>query len=297
MRVALTGVSGFLGSVIARHLFEAGHEITGLVRQSSRRDHIEQFVDRFVVGAHDDRGCWPALLMGADCVIHNSVDWTLLRRQETFEKHLQTNLVASLGLLRDSAPRQFIFTSTIAVNHDMRPRWEGLIDEDHPTRPSSDYGAFKASVEAHLWSEHFGNGRHTSAIRPCAVYGMDPNLERTIGYPIIKRVYKKRSFTKQGGGKFVHVDDVAAAAVAIVGNPVAAGKAYNMADCYARWGDWAQMAADELGIEANVDLTSPDQPRNTFTKAGVNSLGVSLDRGHGGIRDHLRELVGAMELG
>lgn len=297
MRVAVTGVSGFIGSVMARHLVEAGHQVSGLVRQSSRRDHIEQFVDRFVVGAHDERGCWEEFLDGADCVIHNSVDWGLLRHQDTFEQHVQTNLAASLGLLHRSAPRQFIFLSTIAVNHDMRPRWEGLIDEDHPTRPSSDYGACKAAVEAHLWSEHFGKGRHTSALRPCAVYGMDPNLERTIGYPIVKRVHEKQAFSKQGGGKFVHVDDVAASAVAIVGNADAAGKAYNMADCYARWGDWAQMAAQEMGLEARIDLSSLAEPKNVFTKTAANSLGVGLDRGHAGIREHLRELVGAMKLG
>ncbi len=41
MHVALTGISGFLGSNIARYLHKAGHTVTGLVRKTSRRDHIE----------------------------------------------------------------------------------------------------------------------------------------------------------------------------------------------------------------------------------------------------------------
>ena len=47
MHVALTGVSGFIGSVVARHLRGAGHSMAGLIRPSSRRDHVEPFVERF----------------------------------------------------------------------------------------------------------------------------------------------------------------------------------------------------------------------------------------------------------
>ncbi|MEQ8770495.1 MAG: NAD(P)-dependent oxidoreductase [Phycisphaerales bacterium] len=295
MRIALTGVSGFIGSVTARHLAEAGHQVTGLVRETSRRDHIESVVDRFVVGDHADRSCWDELLDGADCVIHNSADWRSIRSGDTdFATHLQSNLVGSLELLKKSAPRQFVFVSTIAVHHDMRPRWEGSIDEDHPSRPGSDYGAYKAAVEAHLWAEHFSKQRHTSAVRPCGVYGIDPNLERSIGFPIIEKVRAGQRVTRSGGGKFVHVDDVAAALTASVGNDAASGQVYNLADCYARWGDFAVWAGEALGVEAQVELSSPAEPKNVFMKDAARSLGVPLDRGHEGLRRHVRELVARM---
>jgi nucleoside-diphosphate-sugar epimerase len=74
MRIALTGVSGFLGSSIARRLHADGHRVVGLVRAASRRDHVEAFVERFVEGDHADRSRWPDLLDGVDCVVHNSLD-------------------------------------------------------------------------------------------------------------------------------------------------------------------------------------------------------------------------------
>ncbi len=295
MRIALTGVSGFIGSVTARHLVEAGHTVTGLVRETSRRDHVEPFVDRFIVGDHADDTCWVALLDGADCVIHNSADWRAIASgDQAFDDHLASNIVGSLKLLKASAPRQYIFVSTIAVHHDMRPRWEGVIDEDHPSRPGSDYGAYKAAVEAHLWAEHFSKGRLTAAVRPCAVYGIDPTLSRSIGHPIIEKVRNGQRVTRAGGGKFVHVDDVAATITAIVGNESASGHVYNLADCYARWGDFAGWAGEALGVPADADLSSPAESRNVFAKDAARSLGVPLDRGHEGLRDHIRELVTRM---
>jgi nucleoside-diphosphate-sugar epimerase len=294
MRVAITGVSGFIGSFVARHLKDAGHAVTGLVRPTSRRDHIEPFVDRFVVGDQADESIWPDLLQAADCIVHNSVDWPALKRDDPAD-HLRSNLLASLKLLDAAGSRQFVFISTIAVHHDMRPRWAGRVDEDHPTRPGSLYGAYKAAVEAHLWAAHFSRGADVCALRPCAVYGIDPDLKRSIGYPIIEQLRRTQRYDKAGGGKFVHVEDVAAAAVAAVGNPVASGKVYNLADCYARWADLAQMAAEEMGIEAEIDLASPAQPKNVFTKNAVQSLGVKLDRGHDGLRAHLRRLIALKE--
>lgn len=295
MHVAVTGVSGFIGSVLARKLVESGHTVAGLVRPTSRRDHIEKHVETFVEGDQSDEVAWERLLDGADCVIHNSLDWTPLDGTVDLEQHLQSNLVSSIKLLHAAAPRQFIFVSTIAVHHDMRPAWKGLIDEDHPLRPATLYGACKAAVEAHLWAAHYGSGQHTSAFRPCAVYGIDPRLSRSIGHPFVRQIRNGEKFDRPGGGKFVHVDDVADAMIAAIGNPEAAGRAYNMADCYARWADLAKMVADILGVEADIDFSSPDHSRNVFSKDAIRTLGVPLDRGHEGIRTHLEELIEVMD--
>lgn len=290
MRIALTGASGFIGSRLARQLHEAGHAVTALVRETSRRDHIESVVDQFVVGEQDDQGAWSRLLDGADLVIHNSVDWQAIKRGDT-AAHLRSNLLGSIELLHAAAPRPFIFMSTVAVHHDIRPRFSGVIDEDHPLRPGSAYGAYKAAVEAHLWAAWFGQQQPTCAFRPCAVYGIDPKLERSIGYPIVQQIARGERFDRPGGGKFVHVHDVAAAVVAAIGHDSASGRPFDLVDSYARWADWARLAAELLEVEADIDFSSPEQSKNMFSKSAAESLGITLNRGHDGIRDHLRELI------
>jgi nucleoside-diphosphate-sugar epimerase len=295
MRIALTGVSGFIGSVASRHLAEAGHQVTGLVRSKSRRDHIEPFVDRFVVGDQADVRVWPDLLEGADCVVHNSVDWAPLRKPLDVQVHLQSNLVGAIELLHAAMPRRFVFLSSIGVHHYMRPRWEGHVDEDHPLRPGGLYGAAKAAMEDHLWAAHATHDQHFCAIRPCGVYGQDPNLERTIGFPIVEQISRGEPFRRLGGGKFVHVDDVAGSIVAAVEDDADA-RVVNLVDCYARWADWALMVSELLGVEADIDDTSLDRPKNLFCKKGAGALGLKLDRGHEGIRTHLAKLIERMDL-
>ena len=294
MRIAVTGVSGFIGSHIARALHEAGHSVVGLVRPTSATDHVADVVERFVQGDHANPAAWDALLDRADAVVHNSLDRT--SPQQDLDRYLHQNVVASIRLLEASAPRPFVFISSVAAVADILPETEGRITAAHPTRPASHYGAYKAAVEQFCLAAHLGQGRRVSIVRPCAVYGIDRQIERSHGYEIIQTLRRTGRFDRPGGGKFVHVRDVAATVAACMEQEQANGQIYNLVDCYARWGDWAKLAARELGLpDAQIDLSSPPQPRNTFVTDNVQALGVPLNRGHEGIAEHLRELVGRMD--
>jgi len=294
MRIALTGASGFIGSTIAQTLHATGHSVTALVRTTSRRDHIETVVDRFVVGDQGDADAYGELLDNADAVIHNAADWrSMVGRTQDPGTIVRDNVEASVRLMDASRPRPFVFMSSVAVHHDIRDRWEGVIDTDHPTRPGGYYGAYKAAVEAFLWAEHASHGRRFASLRPCAVYGLDPRRDRSIGHPIVKKIAEGQRFDRSGGGKFVHVEDVAHAA-ALAATRDDCPMLIDLVDCYARWADWATMIAEHLGVSAEIDDSSPSAPKNMFSKQSAQRLGLSIDRGHKGIADHIASLVHAM---
>jgi len=144
---------------------------------------------------------------------------------------------------------------------------------------------------------------HTVALRPCAVYGVEPvRLERSAGFRQARRLLDGGRVTAEefkGGGKFVHVDDVALAIVRSIERDDAAGRAFNLADCYAKQTRFAQHAAEILGLPG--DRVEPDcspPARNAFSRAAAQQvLGVGLDRGDAGLREHMRALLGVMRGG
>jgi len=303
MRIALTGASGFIGSAAARAIHAAGHEVTAMVRPSSPTEHISSIVTRFVRGDQKDPAIWPEFLEGADAVIHNALDRDALRSGDVAAV-IDASVAASVGLLDEARRRgvgRFVFVSSVATHHDIRPRWGGEIDEDHPLRPASLYGATKAAVEPFLWWAHHEFGLHTAAVRPAGVYGVEPvHVRRSIAYEPVARIVRGEPVSKDdfpGGGKWVSVEDVALAMLRAAERDGAAGRAFNLADCYAKRTRFAELAAEALGRPRDlVDPVTGPPAVNRFTKdASRDVLGVPLDRGEEGLRAYVRELVGAIE--
>src|ERR1700712_1025292 len=97
MLVALTGASGFVGSQTAQSLHHAGHTVRALVRPTSRRDHIEPYVNEWYVGEQHDPQTQAGLVAGVDAVIHAALDWNAVETSDAL--NFQRNVLGSLNLL------------------------------------------------------------------------------------------------------------------------------------------------------------------------------------------------------
>lgn len=299
MLVALTGASGFIGSYTAAALRRAGHEVRVLVRMTSRRDHIEAYASDWRYGDAADPQAIAGLVAGVDAVIHNAADWDALERSPA--TNFEYNVLGSLRLLeaaRLAGVDQFVFVSSVAVYHEILP--DRTLDENHPTWPSSIYGAYKAAIEPHLKAYHFTYGMNTSAWRPAAVYGIDPVLTNSQWYDLVDRARRGTTVDTPQGGKITHVQDVADALAFAIGDDSVAGQFYNLVDGYMYWQVAAEFAKQITGSAATIVDRKGAGPKNQFDTRKVieffdrHGNSVALRRGHEGVRRYVEELLATM---
>jgi nucleoside-diphosphate-sugar epimerase len=213
---------------------------------------------------------------------------------------LEDNVMGSLRLLESSrlaGVRQFIFVSSVAAYHEIPDSAGGRITEETVTWPSSTYGAYKVAIEGHLKAYHSRYDMNTSAWRPAAVYGIDPNLQRSQWHDLITRVRRGEPIDEPRGGKITHVQDVADALTLAVGDASVGGQFYNLVDRYLYWQEVAEIARELTGSSARIEDRKGSGPKNQFdTRKAIEFFDrhhnrIALRHGTDGVREYARELL------
>ncbi|MHC4268750.1 MAG: NAD-dependent epimerase/dehydratase family protein [Planctomycetota bacterium] len=296
MKIAITGLTGFLGHYVAKKLFENDVHVQALVRNSSNISHLKDFEEKitFVQGNLGDKESLKKLVQGADVVIHMAYE----RNGEGFHNSaskdirrlLDINLSGSLELLNAAklhGVKQFIFTSSCAVYGYIFP--DINLNEQHPLFPNSNYGAYKAAVEAFCHSYFLSKHIKTTIFRPVGIYGIDPKLAHSEWYDLIKNIKNGVDVEVVGGGKIVHVTDVAHAIDLAINNKDAFGKVYNLVDFYVDNMTIAKMAKEICNSKSKISGV-PKQPINTIDNTESKKLSVHY-AGTDGLRRYIQELI------
>ncbi len=296
MKIAITGLSGFLGHYVAKKLFERDVQIQALVRNTSDTSHLKDYEEKitFVQGDLGDRETLKKFVQGADVVIHMAYERNGAGFHDSASKDikrlLDVNLSGSLELLdasKQSGAKQFIFTSSCAVYGHIFP--DIKLDEQHPLVPNSNYGAYKASVEAFCHSYFLSKNINTTIFRPVGIYGIDPNLAHSEWYDLIKNIKDGVDVEVVGGGKIVDVTNVAQAIDLAIDNKDAFGKVYNLSDFYVDNMTIAKMAKERCDSKSKVSGV-PKQPINTIDNTESKKLGVHY-AGAEGLREYIQMLI------
>ncbi|GAA3243301.1 UDP-glucose 4-epimerase GalE [Nonomuraea helvata] len=147
MRLLVTGGAGYVGSVVAAQLIEAGHDVTVLDDLSTgHQDAVPEgarFVQKSITEAHD-------ALDGMDAVLHFAAKSLVGESVEKPGLYWSNNLGGTLALLdamRDKGVGRIVFSSTAATYGEPE---RSPIEEDDPTRPTNPYGASKLAVDTAL---------------------------------------------------------------------------------------------------------------------------------------------------
>jgi nucleoside-diphosphate-sugar epimerase len=144
---------------------------------------------------------------------------------------------------------------------------------------------------------HATYGMNTSAWRPAAVYGIDPDLKRSQWFDEIKTAREGGRIDTPEGGKITHVQDVADALTQAVGDEDVAGQFYNLVDGYMYWQRAAEFAKELSKSSATIiDRRGPGAKNQFDTSKAVaffNRHGnqVALRRGEAGVREYVGQLL------
>ncbi|MFF4435941.1 UDP-glucose 4-epimerase GalE [Streptomyces sp. NPDC001621] len=169
MKYLVTGGAGYVGSVVAQHLLEAGHEVTVLDNLSTGFREGVPAGAAFVEGDIRDAAKW--LDASYEGVLHFAASSQVGESVVKPEKYWENNVAGSLALLgamRDAGVRTLVFSSTAATYGEPE---QVPITEAAPTRPTNPYGATKLAVDHMITSEANAHGLAAVSLRYFNVAG------------------------------------------------------------------------------------------------------------------------------
>jgi UDP-glucose 4-epimerase len=167
MAILITGGAGYIGSVTAAWLCEAGEDV--VILDDLRRGHRAALPDGapFHEGRVGDRALVGRIVAehAVDACIHFAalayVGESVSKPALYFENNVAEG-IALLGALVDGGVRRFVFSSTCATYGEPR---EVPIPEDHPQSPANPYGWSKLMLERTLASYSEAYGLRSVALR------------------------------------------------------------------------------------------------------------------------------------
>jgi UDP-glucose 4-epimerase len=154
VKLLVTGGAGYIGSVVAKQLVAAGHDVT--ILDSFERGHRSAPPDGAALieaSLNDEQATRDALAQGFEGVLHFAALALVAESVAEPQRYHRGNFVATLNLLdamREHGIKRLVFSSTCAVygEPDAVP-----IHETVPTNPVNSYGNSKLAVDRMIGDE------------------------------------------------------------------------------------------------------------------------------------------------
>ena len=172
MKVFVTGVTGFLGSHVARVLADQGADLRLLVRPTSNLKNLEGLKAETSTGDLRDAASLEKAMSGCDTVFHVAADYRLWVRDPN--EMYRSNVAGTRTLLeaaRKNGVGRVVYTSSVATigfTNDGRPA-----DEDSPVSLADMIGHYKRSkfMAEQVALEAGRAGMHVVTVNPTTPIG------------------------------------------------------------------------------------------------------------------------------
>ena len=233
LSILITGVAGYIGSIVAQRLIENGNPVTGIDNLKSGSVKAIPEGVRFAQVALSDQDSLKHLLRehAITAVIHLAGDIVISESIANPQATFANNVTGSLSLLncmREVGVNRIIFASSAAVygNHSS----QDPINENTITLPINPYGESKLMVEKILLDYHKAYGLKSISLRyfnvagATKLFGEDHHPETHLIPRLLRAalhqtepipIFGTKHNTKDGTAvrDFIHVEDLAVAHV------------------------------------------------------------------------------------
>ncbi|WP_394839793.1 UDP-glucose 4-epimerase GalE [Pendulispora rubella] len=166
MRLFVTGGAGYIGSVVAAKLLQAGHDVTVFDNLSTGHRELVPKAARFIQGDLLDRAAVQAAVgAGFDAVLHFAAKSLVGESAQKPSLYFGENVGGAVNLvdaMREAQVPSIVFSSTAAVygEPEVVP-----IPEDAPPRPVNAYGASKLAIDQLLSFSGAAHGLKAVSLR------------------------------------------------------------------------------------------------------------------------------------
>ena len=164
MRIFLTGATGYVGSAVMDALLRSGQDVTALVRDPEKAEHVASRGVTPIIGDLSKASSYAAAAEGADAIVHTALESS--KRKQKIDRQAIDTLLAAAGRRAAAGHRAcFVYTSGTWVLGDT----QGRATEEAPVNPTP-HVEWRPEHER-LVLDGGREGIRTSVIRPGLVYG------------------------------------------------------------------------------------------------------------------------------
>jgi UDP-glucose 4-epimerase len=257
----ITGGAGFIGSHVAGHCQQLGHEVIAIDDLSGGfEDHVPGGVS-FIQGSVTDEKFISKLFADHkfDYIYHLAAYAAEGLSHFIRRYNYTTNLIGSINLINEAVKQKvkcFVFTSSIAVYG----KGQLPMTEEMTPVPEDPYGVSKYAVELDLRAAHEMFGLNYVVFRPHNVYGENQNIgdkyRNVIGI-FMNQIMQGKQLTVFGDGTqtraFSYIDDVAVPIAKCVNIPAAQNEVFNIgADKPYTVNELATVVCREFGVDPDI---------------------------------------------